>query len=227
MPQPPAPRGSLIGCRKGDPMNTMHMTRRSLVIGLAACALLAYSRPVASAGSSQDRRQQGSDLRLLHRLGRAPARRRASPVEVIETPRDQRGEDALRRAPTTSPPATPPRSAATCMEGHVPAAEVKRLLAERPTGQGPRRRPACRWARPAWRWTAWRRRPTRSSCSGRRAGRPSPATRAPACSEPLETTDALSLAVLAAFAGMSAAVAQQPASIPPRSALCGSEEACR
>ena len=27
-------------------MNTMHMTRRSLVTGIAACALLAYSHPL-------------------------------------------------------------------------------------------------------------------------------------------------------------------------------------
>jgi hypothetical protein len=40
------------------------------------------------------------------------------------------------------------------VEDHVPAAEVKRLLVERPA-----RRASlwlgCRWARQAWRWRAW------------------------------------------------------------------------
>jgi hypothetical protein len=112
----------------------MLMTRRSLVTGLAACALLAYSRPLRA--------------QVLPKIvvSKDPAcgcctswidhlRQAGFSADVIETSEINRVKVRLGV----------PQDLASChtaeiggyvIEGHVPADAIKRLLAEKPAGRG-------------------------------------------------------------------------------------------
>jgi hypothetical protein len=119
---------------KVDVMNTPLLTRRSLITGLAAGALLAYSRPLCA-----------QDLPKIV-VSKDPTcgccggwvdhlRKAGFSADVIETSEINRVKVRLGV----------PQDLASChtaeiggyvIEGHVPADAIKRLLAEKPTGQG-------------------------------------------------------------------------------------------
>jgi hypothetical protein len=123
-----------MGCRTSDPMNTMPMTRRSLVTGLVAGALLAYSRPM-----------RAQDLPKIV-VSKDPScgcctgwvdhlRQVGFSADVIETSEINRVKVHLGV----------PQDLASChtaeiggyvIEGHVPADAIKRLLAEKPMAKG-------------------------------------------------------------------------------------------
>src|SRR4051812_15839139 len=115
-------------------MNTMLMTRRSLVTGLAGCALLAYSRP--SRAEDLPKIVVSKDPTCGCCIGWVDHLRQAGfTADVIETSEINRVKVRLGV----------PQDLASChtaeiggyvIEGHVPADAIKRLLAERPGGKG-------------------------------------------------------------------------------------------
>ena len=115
-------------------MNTMHMTRRSLVTGLAAGALLAHFRPVRA--QDLPKIAVSKDPTCGCCTGWVDHLRQAGfSAEVIETSEINRVKVRLGV----------PQDLASChtaeiggyvIEGHVPADAIKRLLAEKPTGKG-------------------------------------------------------------------------------------------
>jgi hypothetical protein len=115
-------------------MNTMNMTRRSLVIGLAASALLAYSHPLRA--QDLPKIVVSKDPTCGCCTGWVEHLRKAGfTAEVVETSEINRVKVRLGV----------PQDLASChtaeiggyvIEGHVPADAIKRLLAEKPTGKG-------------------------------------------------------------------------------------------
>ncbi|HEV2565309.1 MAG TPA: DUF411 domain-containing protein [Microvirga sp.] len=115
-------------------MNIMHMTRRSLLTGLAASAMLAHSRPLQAQALpkivvSKDP-SCGCCTGWVNHLRQA-----GFSAEVIETSEINWVKVRLGV----------PQDLASChtaeigsyvIEGHVPADAIKRLLAENPTGKG-------------------------------------------------------------------------------------------
>jgi hypothetical protein len=115
-------------------MNTMLMTRRSLVTGLAGCALLAYSRPLRA--QDLPKITVSKDPTCGCCTGWVDHLRQAGFVaDIVETPEVNRVKVRLGV----------PQDLASChtaeiggyvIEGHVPAEAIKRLLAEKPGGKG-------------------------------------------------------------------------------------------
>jgi hypothetical protein len=115
-------------------MNTMQMTRRSLITGLAACTLLAYSRPLRA--EDLPKIVVSKDPTCGCCTGWVQHLRQAGfTAHVIETSEINRVKVRLGV----------PQDLASChtaeiggyvIEGHVPADAIKRLLAEKPTGKG-------------------------------------------------------------------------------------------
>jgi len=115
-------------------MNTMHMTRRSLVTSLAAGALLAHSHALRA----QDLPEivVSKDPTCGCCTGWVDHLRQAGfTAEVVETSEINRVKVRLGV----------PEDLASChtaeiggyvIEGHVPADAIKRLLAEKPAGKG-------------------------------------------------------------------------------------------
>jgi hypothetical protein len=115
-------------------MNTIHMTRRTLVTGLAVSALLACSRPLRAQGLpkivvSKDPTCGCCSGWIDH------LRKAGFSADVIETSEINRVKVRLGV----------PEDLASChtaeiggyvIEGHVPADAIKRLLAEKPAGKG-------------------------------------------------------------------------------------------
>jgi hypothetical protein len=115
-------------------MNTMHMTRRSLLTSLVACALLAHSRPSQSQALPKIVVSKDPNCGCctgwvdhLRQVGFA--------ADVIETSEINRVKVRLGV----------PQDLASChtaeigdyvIEGHVPADAIKRLLTEKPVGKG-------------------------------------------------------------------------------------------
>jgi len=115
-------------------MNTMHMTRRNLVTGLAACALLVHSRH--SRAQDLPKIVVSKDPTCGCCTGWVDHLRQAGfTADVIETSEINRVKVRLGV----------PQDLASChtaeiggyvIEGHVPADAIKRLLAEKPAGKG-------------------------------------------------------------------------------------------
>jgi hypothetical protein len=115
-------------------MNTMLMTRRSLATGLAACALLAYPRPLRA--QDLPKIVVSKDPTCGCCTGWVEHLRQAGfSADVIETSEINRVKVRLGV----------PQDLASChtaeiggyvVEGHVPADAIKRLLAERPAAKG-------------------------------------------------------------------------------------------
>jgi hypothetical protein len=124
----------MIGCRKDDPMNTMHITRRNLLTGLAAGALLAHSRP--SRAEALPKIVVSKDPTCGCCTGWVNHLRQAGfSADVVETPEINHVKVRLGV----------PQDLASChtaeiggyvIEGHVPADAIKRLLSEKPMGKG-------------------------------------------------------------------------------------------
>jgi len=115
-------------------MNTMHMTRRSLVTGPAVGALLAYSRPSQAHGLPKIVVSKDPSCGCC--TGWVDHLRQADfSMDVVETSEINRVNVRLGV----------PDGLASChtaeiggyvIEGHVPADAVKRLLTEKPAGKG-------------------------------------------------------------------------------------------
>jgi hypothetical protein len=115
-------------------MNIMHMTRRSLLTGLAASAMLAHSRSLQA--QALPKIVVSKDPSCGCCTGWVDHLRQAGfSAEVIETSEINRVKVRLGV----------PQDLASChtaeigsyvIEGHVPADAIKRLLAENPTGKG-------------------------------------------------------------------------------------------
>jgi hypothetical protein len=119
---------------KGDLMKTTLPTRRSLVAGIAAGALLAYFRPLRAQALptivvSKDPTCGCCSGWVDH------LRQAGFSAEMIETPEINRVKVRLGM----------PQDLASChtaeiggyvIEGHVPADAIRRLLAEKPAGKG-------------------------------------------------------------------------------------------
>jgi hypothetical protein len=115
-------------------MSTIHMTRRTLVTGLAVSALLAYSRPLRAQGLPKI--VVSKDPTCGCCSGWVDHLRKAGfSADVIETAEINRVKVRLGV----------PEDLASChtaeiggyvIEGHVPADAIKRLLAEKPAGKG-------------------------------------------------------------------------------------------
>ena len=115
-------------------MNTMHMTRRSLVAGLAAGALLAHSRPLQV--QEQPKIVVSKDPTCGCCTGWVDHLRKAGfPAEVIETSEINRVKARLG-VPDDLASCHTAESGGYVIEGHVPADAIRRLLAEKPTGKG-------------------------------------------------------------------------------------------
>ena len=115
-------------------MNATLPTRRGLVTGLGACALLAHSRPLRA--GDLPRIVVSKDPSCGCCSGWVEHLRKAGfYAEVIETPEINRVKVRLGV----------PQDLASChtaeiggyvIEGHVPADAIKRLLVEKPTAKG-------------------------------------------------------------------------------------------
>jgi hypothetical protein len=115
-------------------MNTMLMTRRSLVAGLATSALLAYSRP----SRSQDLPKivVSKDPTCGCCTGWVDHLRQAGfTADVIETSEINRVKVRLG-VPQDLASCHTAETGGYVIEGHVPADAIKRLLAENPVGKG-------------------------------------------------------------------------------------------
>ncbi|UVF18467.1 DUF411 domain-containing protein [Microvirga terrae] len=115
-------------------MNTMHMTRRSLVTGLAAGALLANSsalqaQPLPKIVVSKDP-SCGCCTGWVDHLRRA-----GFSADVIETSEINRVKVRLG-VPDDLASCHTAEIGGYVIEGHVPADAIKRLLAEKPAGKG-------------------------------------------------------------------------------------------
>ncbi len=119
---------------KDDPMNTMHMTRRSLVTGLAAGALLAYSRP--SLAQDLPKIVVSKDPSCGCCTGWVDHLRQAGfSADVVETSEINRVKVRLG-VPDDLASCHTAEIGGYAIEGYVPADAIKRLLAETPAGKG-------------------------------------------------------------------------------------------
>jgi hypothetical protein len=120
--------------QRDDLMNTTLPTRRGLVAGLAAGALIAYSRPL-----------RAQDLPKIV-VSKEPScgcctgwvdhlRKAGFSADVVETSEINRVKVRLGVADDLASCHTA-EIGGYVIEGHVPADAIKRLLAERPTGKG-------------------------------------------------------------------------------------------
>jgi hypothetical protein len=115
-------------------MNTMHMTRRNLVTGLAACALLAYSRRLRA--QDLPRIVVSKDPTCGCCTGWVDHLRQAGfTADVIETSEINRVKVRLG-VPQDLVSCHTAEIGGYVIEGHVPADTIKRLLAEKPAGKG-------------------------------------------------------------------------------------------
>jgi hypothetical protein len=115
-------------------MNIMPMTRRSLVTGLAAGALLAYSRPLRAQGLPKI--VVSKDPTCGCCTGWVDHLRQAGfSAEVIETS-EINGVKVRLGVPQELASCHTAEIGGYVIEGHVPADAIKRLLAEKPTGKG-------------------------------------------------------------------------------------------
>ena len=149
------------------------ISRRALIVGLAAAPIVLSARSIASAETLPKMTVTkdpscgccGAWVDHVCKAG--------FPVEVIESPGVNRLKIRLGV----------PQALASChtaevsgyvIEGHIPADAIKRLLAEKPKARGIAVR-ECRSAPPDRRSRALRTTPTTSSCSEPRIKRPLPA----------------------------------------------------
>lgn len=115
-------------------MNTIPMTRRNFVTGLAAGVLLAYSRPVQA--QALPKIVVSKDPSCGCCTGWVDHLRQAGfSAEVIETSEINRVKVRLG-VPQDLASCHTAEIAGYVVEGHVPADAIKRLLAEKPTGKG-------------------------------------------------------------------------------------------
>ena len=112
--------------------NAFACTRRAFAAGLAGAALASPLR--ASRGFAEGGGHQGSELRLLLRLG-GPSEAGRLPGRDGRDRRDQPREDTPRRAQALAACHTG-EVGGYVIEGHVPAPAIKRLLAEKPQATG-------------------------------------------------------------------------------------------
>ncbi len=115
-------------------MKTMHMTRRSLVTGLAAGALVAYSRP--SRARDLPKIVVSKDPSCGCCTGWVDHLRQAGfSADVVETSEINRVKVRLG-VPDDLASCHTAEIGGYVIEGHVPADAIKRLLAEKPAGKG-------------------------------------------------------------------------------------------
>jgi hypothetical protein len=115
-------------------MNTMIITRRGFVTGLAACALLAHSHPLQAQGLP--RIVVSKDPTCGCCTGWVDHLRQAGfSADVVETSEINRVKVRLG-VPDDLASCHTAEIGGYVIEGHVPADAIKRLLAEKPAGKG-------------------------------------------------------------------------------------------
>ena len=159
---------------------TAFYARRSVLTGLACATLVVAARPSVAPSLAEGRGDKGPDLQLLRRLGRPPARIRLHGRRRRE--RRHEPDQGASRHSAGARVLPHGRGRRIRIEGYVPADAMKRLLAEGPDARDSLF-PACRSARPAWRWRAPRPKRTMWCSSGTASAPRSPDTRARARSE--------------------------------------------
>ena len=140
------------------------ISRRALIVGLAAAPIVLSARSIASAETlpkmtvTKDPSCGCCGAWVDH------VRKAGFPVEVIESPGREPPQESVSAFLRRSPPAIRPKSVATSSRATFPPMPSNGYLlrSQRP---GASRSRACRSAPPEWRSRAFRTTPTTSSCS--------------------------------------------------------------